>query len=955
MPSRVNLPHFTDNMAEELKDTLNLPVTDFPMRAGLAEREPLRIAHWEKNGLYAAIQKRAAGKPAFVLHDGPPFTNGDVHIGTALNKLLKDAILRFKSMRGFRTPYVPGWDCHGLPIEHKVMKELQAKQQSLDALGVRKACAEFSAAYIEKQRGQFRRLGILADWKSEYRTMDPAYEAEILKGFSSFVEQGLVYRSKKPVYWSIPCQTALAEAEIEYLTKRSHSIWVAFPVADPAAKGLAPAHPLAVVIWTTTPWTLPANLAIAVHPELEYVEVRHGDRSFLVAAARRDAFVTECGLEGATDGFRVKGRALEGLQPQHPFIARPAPVVLADYVTTDAGSGCVHTAPGHGLEDFQTGNKYGLEPYCPVRDDGTYADDGQVPAALVGVTVLETDGKNPANIAVLGLLKEKGALLKSQSFEHQYPHCWRSKSPVVFRALDQWFVGLDRGGLRAKALAAVGQVKWIPASGENRIRAALEGRPDWCISRQRAWGVPIPSFYSPSTGESYLDAGIVRHVAAQVATRGGDWWWASSVAEVLAGAPVPAAWPKDLRKGTDTLDVWIDSGSSHLAVCALHPDLHWPADLYLEGSDQHRGWFQSSLWTAIAVKGTAPYRAVLTHGFVVNEKRQKISKSDNPSGKPQTADDYVKKYGADIVRLWVASENYQSDIPISDAIFETISNQYRGMRNSLRYQLGNLYDFDAAKDALPVARLTPIDRWVLVETAKLIREVTDACDRNEFHRAAAALAGFTTGTLSANYHNVVKDRLYTTAPNDPLRRSTQTALDLVLRAYLKLIAPFVPFTADEAWSHLHARTEYVDATCIHLQDWPAVDAAWEDAEGLAAHAAVTAIQALAAQVNVPLERLRQEKKIGQSMEAAVVVTGDPADPDFVLLSQQVGLLTELWIVSAVTLQPEPKAPLAFAVDHAPGVKCPRSWRWVPTLVDAGKYGMVSPRCRDALAAKYPQS
>jgi isoleucyl-tRNA synthetase len=572
----------------------------------------------------------------------------------------------------------------------------------------------------------------------------------------------------------------------------------------------------------------------------------------------------------------------------------------------------------------------------------------------VGVTVLETDGKNPANIAVLGLLKEKGALLKSQSFEHQYPHCWRSKSPVVFRALDQWFVGLDRGGLRAKALAAVGQVKWIPASGENRIRAALEGRPDWCISRQRAWGVPIPSFYSPSTGESYLDAGVVRHVAAQVATRGGDWWWASSVDEVLAGAPVPAAWPKDLRKGTDTLDVWIDSGSSHLAVCARHPDLHWPADLYLEGSDQHRGWFQSSLWTAIAVKGTAPYRSVLTHGFVVNEKRQKISKSDT-GGKPQTADDYVKKYGADIVRLWVASENYQSDIPISDAIFETISNQYRGMRNSLRYQLGNLFDFDAAKDALPVARLSPVDRWVLVETAKLIREVTDACDRNEFHRAAAALAGFTTGTLSAAYHNVVKDRLYTTAPNDPLRRSTQTALDLVLRAYLKLIAPFVPFTADEAWSHLHARAEYTDATSVHLQDWPVVDAAWEDAAGLAAHAAVTSIQTLAAQVNIPLERLRQEKKIGQSLEAAVVVTGDPADADFTLLSQHAGLLAELWIVSAVTVQAQPKAPLAFAVDHAPGVKCPRSWRWVPELVEAGKYGMVSPRCRDALAAKYPQS
>jgi isoleucyl-tRNA synthetase len=522
---------------------------------------------------------------------------------------------------------------------------------------------------------------------------------------------------------------------------------------------------------------------------------------------------------------------------------------------------------------------------------------------------------------------------------------------VVFRALDQWFVGLDRGDLRKKALAAVGDVKWIPASGENRIRAALEGRPDWCISRQRAWGVPIPAFYSPSAGESYLDAAVVRHVAKQVATRGGDWWWASSVEEVLAGAPIPAAWPKDLRKGTDTLDVWIDSGSSHLAVCAKHKDLHWPADLYLEGSDQHRGWFQSSLWTAIAVKGSAPYRAVLTHGFVVNEKRQKISKSD---GKPQTADDYVKKYGADIVRLWVASENYQSDIPLSDAIFETISNQYRSMRNSLRYQLGNLFDFDASRHAVAVDQLSPVDRWVLVETAKLIREVTDACERNEFHRAAAALAGFTTATLSATYHNVVKDRLYTTAPDDPLRRSTQTALDLVLRAYLKLIAPFVPFTADEAWSHLHAKTEYVDSTNVHLQDWPAIDARWEDAAGQAAHAAVTRIQALAAQVNVPMERLRQEKKIGQSLEAAVVVTGDAADADFALLSAHQALLTELWIVSSVQLKPQAGAALAFQVDKAEGVRCPRSWRWVPALVEAGRFGMVSPRCREALLAKYSQ-
>ncbi|MFM8904053.1 MAG: isoleucine--tRNA ligase [Verrucomicrobiota bacterium] len=937
-------------MAEELKDTLNLPVTDFPMRAGLAEREPVRVAHWDRTGLYARIQAARAGRPAFVLHDGPPFTNGDVHIGTALNKLLKDSILRYKSMRGYRTPYVPGWDCHGLPIEHKVMKELQSKKQSLEPLGVRKACAEFSASYIERQRGQFRRLGVLADWQSEYRTMDPAYEAEILSVFAAFVEQGLVYRSKKPVYWSIACQTALAEAEIEYQEKRSFSVWVAFPVPAPQTAGLKPAHPLSVVIWTTTPWTLPANLAVAVHPALEYVEVIHGGRSFLVAAALRDAFVADCGLDGATDGFRVKGAALEGLESRHPFIDRAAPFVLADYVTTDAGTGCVHTAPGHGLEDYQTGLRYRLEPYCPVRDDGTYADDGRVPAALVGVSVHEVDGKNAANLAVMELLKASGALLRARAFEHQYPHCWRSKTPVIFRAMDQWFVGLDRGGLRQKALEAVGTVKWIPASGENRIRAAVEGRPDWCISRQRAWGVPIPAFVSTSTGESFLDAGVVRHVAAQVARHGADWWWSASVEEALRGAPVPAAWPKDLRKAFDTLDVWIDSGSSHLAVCAAQKQLHWPADLYLEGSDQHRGWFQSSLWTAVAVRGAAPYRAVLTHGFVVNEKRKKISKSD---GKPQTADDYVKKYGADIVRLWVASENYQSDIPLSDAIFETVSNQYRGMRNGLRYQLGNLGDFDRARDAVPVARLSHVDRWALVETARFLREVTDACERNEFHRAAAAIAAFTTGVLSASYHNVIKDRLYTTAPSDPLRRSTQTALDLILRAYLRAVAPFVPFTADEAWSHLVSRAEYSEADSVHLQDWPEAPSEWEDAAGLEAHAAVARIMELAASVNVQLERLRQDKKIGQSLEAAVAVVGDPADKDFALLAAHEALLPELWIVSAVTLAPSQGAVTAFQVDKAPGVRCPRSWRWVPALVDAGRFGMVSPRCREALAAKYP--
>ena len=933
----------------ELKDTLNLPVTDFPMKAGLATREPGRIAHWEKMGLYAQIQARRAGRPAFVLHDGPPFTNGDVHIGTALNKLLKDAILRYKSMRGFRTPYVPGWDCHGLPIEHKVMKELQARKASLDALGVRQACAEFSAAFIEKQRGQFRRLGILADWKSEYRTMDAAYEAEILRTFAGFVEQGLVYRAKKPVYWSIPCQTALAEAEIEYQEKRSPSIWVAFDVlaAAAAARGLKPAHPLAVVIWTTTPWTLPANLAVAVHPELDYVEVCHQGRSYLVAAALRDAFVAACKLEGATDGFHAQGKALEGLETRHPFIDRASPIVTAEYVTTDAGTGCVHTAPGHGVDDHQTGLRVGLEVYCPVQDDGTYANDGRVPPELVGLSVLETEGKCPANFAVLALLEARGKLVARAPLVHSYPHCWRSKTPVIFRALDQWFIGLDRGHLRTRALEAVKTVQWIPAWGENRIKGALQGRPDWCVSRQRAWGVPIPAFIATETGEALLDAGMARHIAEKIAQHGADWWWSASLEATLEGAPVPASWPKSIRKGTDTLDVWIDSGTSHLAVCARHPDLHWPADLYLEGSDQHRGWFQSSLWTAVAIKNAAPYRAVLTHGFVVNEKRQKISKSD---GKPQTADGYVNKYGADIVRLWVASENYQNDIPLSDAIFETLSNQYRSIRNTLRWLLGSLADFEPQRDTLAVADLRALERWLLAETAAVVREVTAACDAYEFHRATAAISAFVTVVLSATYASIVKDVLYTLAPQDPVRRSVQTALHHVLDTLLRLVAPFIPFTADEAWSHAHARSEFSSTESIHLQSWPEVPADWESETHRRAIGRLLELGATLA--NPVLEKLRQDKVIGQNLDAALTLVGDPADADVILLTQHLDSLPDLWIVSAVTLKPTPGAPLTLTASKADGVRCPRSWRWVPDLVPAGRFGSVSPRCRAALIAKY---
>ena len=933
-------------MAVELKDTLNLPVTDFPMRANLTSREPKRIAFWEETDLYSRLQQKNAGTgKSYILHDGPPFTNGDVHIGTALNKLLKDIIMRYKTMRGFRVPYVPGWDCHGLPIEHKVMKELHAKEKTLTPLEIRKACAEFSESFIEKQRKQFKRLGILADWAAEYKTKNPAYEADIVRTFANMVANDLIYRSKKPVYWSIPCKTALAEAEIEYKNHTSPSIWVAFPQIDAPEKNF--------VIWTTTPWTIPANMAVAVHPELEYVEISHAGKIYIVADALAEKFIADCGLEGAVRGAKVLGKTLEGIQTQHPICARTSPVVCADYITTDAGTGCVHTAGGHGLEDYQTCLRHGIEIYCPVNDEGVYANDGRVPASLVGISVLDTNGKCPANIEVLKLLEASGKLLKVAKIDHQYPHCWRSKTPVIFRAMDQWFVALDKNGMRAKALAQIGDVSWIPASGENRIRAAVEGRPDWCISRQRSWGVPIPVFYDADTREAFLDANVINGIADKIAVAGTDIWFEKSPAELLAGIDVPANWPapEKLVAGTDTLDVWIDSGSSSAAVLKRNADLAFPADLYLEGSDQHRGWFQSSLWTSVINFGCAPYKKVITHGFVVNEgTRQKISKSD---GKPQTADGYVSKYGADIVRLWIASENYQNDIPLSDGILDATATQYRNIRNTLRYQLSNLYDFDPAKDAVPFAELTLIDKWALTKFFRLLADVTANYENCEFHKAYAAIAAFTVETLSATYHNILKDRLYTYAANSRERRSSQTAIYTIFTAYVKMLAPMLPFTTDEAWGFFTAKNEYAKDSVL-LQDWPQVNPECVFEEEAAEFDALLKVLD---DVNLKLDALRSAKVIGQSLEAVLTISGDPADATFALLKKHAALLAETFIVSEVRLADAPAGtPLSVEAVKAETlgyVRCPRSWRWLPELVDAGTFGKVSARCRDALKEKFP--
>jgi isoleucyl-tRNA synthetase len=924
-----------------LKDTLNLPRTQFPMRGNLVQREPERLTHWENLDLYAKIQAKNADGPLFLLHDGPPFTNGDVHIGTALNKILKDFILRYKSMRGYRTPYLPGWDCHGLPIEHKVSRELRAAKKDLTPAQLREECAKFSEKYIGVQRGQFKRLGVLADWEREYKTKNPAYEAEILKTFATFVEKGLVYRSKKPVYWSIPCETALAEAEIEYHDHVSPSIWVKFRVSEPQKFGLP--EDSFFVIWTTTPWTLPANLAVAVHPDLTYTQVAHNGQTYVVALPLAEQFIADCALEGATTKGQHLGKDFDGAETRHPFIDRASPVVLADYVTTEAGTGCVHTAPGHGLEDYLTGLKYGLEIYCPLDDKGCYVDDGQIPDNLVGVSVLEQNGKCPANDAVLALIGDNGSLLQCKRFEHQYPHCWRSKTPVVFRAMDQWFVSLDHNGLRGQVLDAIDGVQFIPERGENRIRGAVETRPDWCISRQRSWGVPIPAFYTED-GEALLDAGVIRALAAKVALHGTNIWFEQEPAQLLEGIELPAAFAgKNLKKGTDTLDVWIDSGCSHLAVLKHAPDLKWPADLYLEGSDQHRGWFQSSLWTGMIAAGEPPYKKIITHGFIVDGKGEKISKSKGA----MSSDGWVEKYGADIMRLWVCSQDYRGDIRLSDGHFKLVTNTYRSIRNTLCYQLGNLGDFDPANDSVPDGELDPLDQWALKQTAELVSACTEAFELAEFHRVYQLIDRFCGVTLSRIYHDILKDRLYTYGRDWKERRSSQTAIHQIFTTLTRLLAPILTFTCDEALCYAATDGDFADDS-IHLQGWPVIDSGLYD-DDVAAD--IGQILEFRNRVNEKLEGLRQQKTIGSSLDARVIIRGTASDELFTLLQRYQPRLAELFIVSEVSLETADDGELTLDAEHAQGVRCPRSWRWVPELVSAGEYGEVSPRDRDALLSQ----
>ena len=796
-------------MATDYKNTLNLPRTDFAMRADLVAREPERLKKWEAAQLYEKIQQQRdrENAPKFVLHDGPPFANGDVHIGTALNKILKDIIVKYKTLRGFSAPYIPGWDCHGLPIEFKVSQEMRkAGDTNADAATIRKACEAYARKYIDIQRTQFKRLGVLGDWENPYLTLNKEYEADELRLFADIVAKGFVYRGKKPVYWSIPCRTALAEAEVEYADHVSQSVYVKFPVVGH--------EKTFIVIWTTTPWTLPANLAVAYNEKLQYVSTKVGEEKFILFRGLLPTVAEKCGWTNYIE-TPVVIEDLKKLEYQHPFSNRTGKLFAADFVTSDTGTGFVHIAPGHGLDDYNLGRQNGLPIYSPVDDDGKLAYSNelpveqQMPAEMVGKSILEKHGKSDANEAVLHELRIRHALLHQENYHHSYPHCWRSKTPIIFRAMDQWFIKIDHDKFRESALAEIDRVKWIPDWGVNRIKGAVQSRPDWCISRQRTWGVPIPAFYD-AKGEPILDAQIVRNAADLIEKHGSNIWFENSAVQL---------WPLVYQKNcnapdpvsisNDSLDVWIDSGSSSRAVLKQRKELQhtdkmgdedWQADVYLEGSDQHRGWFQSSLLLSLAGNGAAPFKTVLTHGFMVDADREKISKSKQGAyEKPQTAEAYVKKYGADVVRLWVASQDYRSDIVVSEERINKVGETYRGIRNALRYQLSNLYDFDPAKNSVPVEKLTGLDRWILGEFAKLEAEVLAAYDQYEFHVVYQKLSQFIAVELSSVYHDVIKDRIYTDGANSPRRRSTQTALHRLVTGLCQMLAPILAFTADEAW------------------------------------------------------------------------------------------------------------------------------------------------------------
>ena len=947
---------------QNYKDTVNLPKTDFPMKADLVIREPQRLEKWEASGLYQRIQQRrkAQGAPRFILHDGPPFANGDVHMGTALNKVIKDLVLKSKTMAGFETPYIPGWDCHGLPIEFKVVKE----DTGLSAPEVRRRCEEFARKWIDVQRASFRRLGVFGDWENPYLTLSAGYEAHIVRFFATCLEKGLVYRDKRPVQWSYGAKTALAEAEVEYKEKTSPAIFVKFPArTGPVAEAGG-----SFVIWTTTPWTLPANLGIMVKADYVYVlgDFTHEDgrtEKLLILKSLLDAFAVKTGFRLTGEGVEFKGATLAGSLAQHPFLARDSKVICTTFVTDDTGTGQVHTAPGHGKEDYISGKEAGLGLLSPVDDDGKFTAESGLDGTnglpnLTGTLVFDANGP------IIKLLAERGMLLGKENYKHEYPHCWRSKTPIIFRSVEQFFLKID--DIRADALREIAGVQWLPPWGRARIYGTAESRPDWCISRQRTWGVPLPVFYQPvaevcnlrppgnaeeSGGckppprtEPVMDAAIARKVAALIEQHGTNLWFEKSDAELTAMLGLPSTW----TKGRDTLDVWIDSGCSSMAVTESHPELGngGIADLYLEATDQHRGWFQSSLMCSVIHRGTAPYKAVMTHGFVTDTTGKKVSKSDQDtsgeqpkdvkkpanSGKPMTADHYYNKYGADLVRLWVASVDWQNDVPFSQDLFEQNGEVYRRFRNTLRILLANLGDFDAATNAVANDTLTLLDRWILERLYEVTRDCLAAYGEYDFRKVFITLNQFCAVDLSAFYVDITKDRMYCDPVNSPRRRSAQTAMHRVFDALCRLLAPILAFTADEAW-------EFAGRTgSVHEQDFPQPDPAFA---GSTATATISELQRLRDVLLQEVDKARKEKLIGSNLEAAVTLTVPLGSPAEKLLADH-DTAAEFFILSDFSVSPGEA--LTATVTRTAQAKCQRCWKHLPDVGTIAAHPALCGRC-----------